>query len=73
MGGNGVYVTPLKGANRLAPAGGWGKGEGREVGSTRPAADIIPCQPVPFATWRFYDIVTLQLKYTYFTLEKVKN
>ena len=57
-----MYVTPLKDADRLVPS----EGEGRGVGSTRPAAETIPRRPVPFATWHIYDIVTLWLKYTYF-------
>ena len=53
-----VYVNPL--VNQLAPA----EEEGRGVGSTCPAAETIPRQPVLFATWRIYNNVTIRLKYT---------
>ena len=37
---------------------------GGEWGQQAQAVETIPRQPVPFATWSIYDIITLWLKYT---------
>ena len=49
-------------ADRLAPEEGGGSGG--EWGQLAQAVETIPRRPVPFATWRNYDIITLRLKYT---------
>ena len=62
---NGVYVNPLKDADRLAPEErGGGGGGGGGWGQQAQAVETIPRRPVPFATWSIYDIITLWLKYT---------
>ena len=49
---NGVYVNPLKDADRL----GRKVERGGEWGQLAKAVEIILRQPVPFATWRIYNI-----------------
>ena len=60
MGGNGVYVNPLKDADRLAQE----EGRGGEWGQLAKALETILRQPGPFVTWCIYVIITLWFKYT---------
>ena len=51
---------------RYPTGSGAAEGRGGEWGQLANAVETIPRRPVPFATCRIYDLLTLWLKYTLF-------